>query len=118
MDALGTEGQSDEEEDYAELKGVRVPGYFVHPTPWRVASMTNALAIIDKYGHDNDLLSHNGAKALPRWRKDGAGSGRVAKGLPRALYDQEWLQKLSSVQQEQLQVNDDPFEWLDVVYKA
>ncbi|KAK7019443.1 hypothetical protein VNI00_018053 [Paramarasmius palmivorus] len=110
LDALGIDGQSDEETGVGELGGVAITVVNVYPTPWRAISATNSLRAIDAEVTRNKQ-GKRGAKPLHRMYPIGVEPPRPAPvRLKRALYASDFLAKLSPKDLVALEIDEEPFK--------
>lgn len=110
---LEEDGTSSDESEVDEQTGYI--SYCAHKMPWH-HNIDFEISMIDKLClHDKDLFSGKGSKPLPRmrsdWNKDSAQKTPV-KGLPRAVYDSEWIAKQSEWDKHGLGISKKPFEWM------
>lgn len=111
--ALGEEGTSSDESEVEEQTGQTF--YRVHKMPWR-RNIDFELLMIDKMGsQDPDLFSKKGSKPMPRSRsnrnKDSSRKWPPA-GLPKPLYNSEWIAEQSQRDLRRLAISKKPFEWM------
>ena len=104
---------SDESEVDDEL-GVII--YRPKVMPWR-PNVEKWMAIVDKQRIvDRDIYALKGAKPAPRSRnkKKGLSSRKPPAGLPRSLYDKEWLKTQTKSQVRKLFISREKFAWMKV----
>ena len=109
---LGEEGTSSDESEVDKQTGSII--YRVHKMPWR-RKVDFEISMIDNLRfRDKDLFSNKGSKPLPRLRSDrNQDSSREApKGLPRAVYNDDWIAKQSRLDKRRLGISKEPFEWM------
>jgi hypothetical protein len=112
---LGEDGTSSDESEVDEQTGSTI--YRVHKMPWR-RNVDFEISMIDKLRfHDKDLFSNKGSKPSPRLRSDrNQDSLRKTppKGLPKAVYNSEWVAKQSRKDKRKLEISKKPFEWMSL----
>jgi hypothetical protein len=110
---LGEEGTSSDESEVDEQTGHTL--YRVHKMPWR-RNIDFEISMIDKLRfHDKDLFPKKGSKPQPRSRSDrNQDSSRKTppKGLPKAVYNSEWLAKQSQRDKGRLEISKLRFGWM------
>jgi hypothetical protein len=111
--ALGEEGTSSDESEVDEQMGHTI--YHVHKMPWR-RNIDFELSMIDKLRfQDKDLFPNKGSKPLPRSRSNrnkDSSQKRPPVGLPKPLYNSEWIAKQSRRDLRALAISKSPFEWM------
>ena len=112
---LGEEGTSSDESDVDEQTGYTI--YRVHKMLWR-RNVNFEISMINKLRfQDKELFSNKGSKPLPRLRNDrNDDSSRETppKGLPRAVYNNDWIAKRSRLEKRRLEIPREPFEWMSL----
>lgn len=108
MGELDTAGMSSEEEDEIEDGGVPTKMYKVKVCEWRAPEIADYLRIIDSQTRKYDKQQPGTRRSLRVWVEEEPTS-RAPKGLPRCMYNDEWLKKLSPLDYEVLQVSEKPF---------
>jgi len=115
---LGEEGTSSDESDVDEQTGHTI--YRVHKMPWR-RNVDFEISMVDKMRfRDKDLFSNKGSKPSPRLRSDrNQDSSRKTppKGLPKAVYNNEWIAKQSRLEKRRLEISKEPFEWMTLGHR-
>ena len=111
---LGEEGMSSDESEVDEELGIFV--FRPKEMPWR-PNVEKVMAIIDKQRMvDRDIYSFKGSKPGPRSRnkKKGTSRRRPPAGLPRSLYDKDWLKTQTTSQVRRLHISKNKFVWMKV----
>ena len=111
---LGEDGMSSDESEVDDELGVLV--FRPKEMPWR-PDVEKVMAIIDKQRMvDRDIYSLKGAKPGPRSRnkKKGKSRRRPPAGLPRSLYDKDWLKTQTTTQVRRLYISKNKFVWMKV----
>ncbi|KAK6988359.1 hypothetical protein R3P38DRAFT_3291134 [Favolaschia claudopus] len=108
---LGVAGMSSEEEADVTVDGGKVRLYKIKLCLWREPSIANILGFVDA----QTLLrkaNQPGPKPAPRVRNAGHGPGvaPAPRGLPRSLYNNEWLKGQTPAFVETLQISKEAFE--------
>jgi hypothetical protein len=113
--ALGEDGTSSDESEVDEQTGYTI--YRVHKMPWR-RNIDFEVSMIDRLRfRDKDLFPNQGSKPSPRLRSDrNQDSLRKTppKGLPKAVYNSEWIAKQSQRDRRKLRISKEPFEWMSL----
>ncbi|KJA18369.1 hypothetical protein HYPSUDRAFT_57199 [Hypholoma sublateritium FD-334 SS-4] len=114
LEKLGKDGMSSEESEVEEgsARGV----YYVKKLPWRRSDTTKHVRFIDKQREiANGLYSRRGNAPVPRiinhTNKGGVSRRPAPPGRPRAIYEEEWLQKQHSADVAKLDISDEIFPW-------
>jgi hypothetical protein len=111
---LGEEGMSSDESEVDEELGIFV--FRPKEMPWR-PNVEKVMEIIDKQRMvDRDIYSFKGSKPGPRSRnkKKGTSRRRPPAGLPRSLYDKDWLKTQTMTQVRKLHISKNKFVWMRV----
>jgi hypothetical protein len=114
---LDKDGMSSDESEDEEKgpKSFRVE-FKVKNMPWR-RDITKELAIVDaERMTDRDVYHPQGSKPAPRVRlRDAPITSRHAPcGLPRSLYDDNWLEAQLPATQRELRIAKRDFEWVNI----
>jgi len=83
----------------------------------RINTDEKVMEIIDKQRMvDRDIYSFKGSKPGPRSRnkKKGTSRRRPPTGLPRSLYDKDWLKTQTMTQVRKLHISKNKFVWMRV----
>lgn len=110
---LGDCGMSSEESD---LENDIETVLRVKNMAWRRA-IERELDIVDRQRlADDDIFAPQGSKPMKRVRAAGNPTSSRAQvdGLPKALYNEQWLMGLTKVQVEKLSISDKKFKWIQV----
>lgn len=112
---LGQNGMSSEEERIQQLGSAVVPIYLVKLCLWRAAPVTKYMDMIDEGALS--LKTGKGARQTPRVRSQRrASSSNAPVGMPRKMYDEEWLAEQESKRPryvvEELRISKEVFEFL------
>lgn len=109
---LGVDGTSSDETETEDGRTI----YRAKPLPWR-RNIDMELVIIDGLRFSEpDLMSRRGSKPVRRVREGEEGRASLRRpliGLPRALYDEEWLK--GQVHAERLQFSSQPLQWVHIL---
>lgn len=111
---LGEDGTSSDESDIN--KQTCLPVCRVKQMDWR-QNVDYGLRLIDKQRWvDRDVGSGRGAKSMTRIREDGNGnsSRKAPKGLPRAVYNKDWVEALNSYEIWKLCILEEEFSWIRI----
>lgn len=111
LQQLGSEGTSSDSSSIEDFETI----YRVKALVWR-RSVGDYMDIIDRQRHlDEDIFSPQGSKPIKRVRAEGNGvsTRSPVKGLPRALYNDQWFQQNCS--RLTLNVSHDQFRWLNIL---
>ncbi|KAJ7613953.1 hypothetical protein FB45DRAFT_1036082 [Roridomyces roridus] len=110
---LGEQGMSSEDEDELEVDGIKIPVFIVKICIWREPRIVDYLRLVDaQTAQFKGVQRPRGPKPETRVRKPGNGNG-VAKapvGLPRSLYNEQWLAAASPSYLKELKVSKEAFE--------
>ncbi len=91
--------------------------FIVRLCVWRSVDVTEYLKIIDN--EDTNIQSSSqGPDARPRIHIAEAVSCLAPRGLPRALYSKEWLEKLSKHRIDELRISREAFDILSLVVEG
>ncbi|KAJ7665122.1 hypothetical protein DFH06DRAFT_1127483 [Mycena polygramma] len=117
---LGIHGMSSEEgKDHKFQVGrklVRQTVHFVRVCAWRPAEVADVMDLIDKAGEQ--ITTRKGHPARPRIRTTQISNTPAPVGLPRALYDAQWMEEgleMDSDFEEDLEVSEEGFRMMQVV---
>ena len=112
LQRLGTDGMSS---DDSEGGGLEETTYRVRKMPWRRAMESDLATIDNERLIDADLFSQRGSKPGKRIRRDSLTSNRSpVLGLPKSLYNREWLKEQTPTWRRQ-NVSKEDFAWVRVV---
>ncbi|KAJ7256863.1 hypothetical protein B0H12DRAFT_1070638 [Mycena haematopus] len=106
---LGEHGMSSEEEGEVEVDDAKVPVYKVKICVWREPRVVEYLRFVDA---QTALFKTNqrGPTPAPRLREGKApGSSTAPCGLPKTLYNSEWLKKATPTYLKELKVSKEAF---------
>jgi hypothetical protein len=106
---LGEHGMSSEEEDEGEIENAKIIIYKVKLCAWRNPSIVNYLKFVDAQT-TGYRKTQQGPKAAPRCKVDEHGVSAPPSGLPRSLYNQNWLETQSPSVLKKLRVSKEVFE--------
>ena len=115
LDMLSIEGMSDEEPGTETFGNRIIPVFRVKLCLWRAEAVSDYLRVIDSAGEDIRGRTR-GAKTTPRIKTDMPGTSGAPTGLPRKMYDKEWLEQQERdcpfYVEEELRVSEEAFELL------
>ena len=115
IETVPINGTSSDESKVDEQTGCTI--YCVHKMPWR-RNIDFEISTIDKLRFsDKDIFPNGGSKPLPRLRSNrNKDSLRKTppKGLPKAVYNSEWIAKQSQQDKRKLGISKKPFEWMSL----
>jgi hypothetical protein len=115
---LGVDGQSSDEDDMQVDEDTSISVFVVKECVWRSKHMTAYMKVIDKL-KENFLKGVGGANPTPRLRGYRQQSTIPVCGLPRTMYNAEWLAQKEKESPEWvkacLNVSDQEFELLEIV---
>ena len=108
LELLQADGMSEEEEMPMTVKGQKIKMFKIKLCVWREPTIANYLRLVDKQTQNFQDL-HNGTKSAPRDRSKDKGKRPAPMGLPKCLYDSEWLASRSPKQLKDLEVSEKVF---------
>jgi hypothetical protein len=111
---LGEDGMSSDESEVDDELGVII--YRPKEMEWR-PNVEKVMTIIDKQRMvDRDIYSFKGSKPGPRSRhkKKGTSRRKPPAGLPRSLYDKDWLKTQTKTKARKLHISKEKFVWMKV----
>ncbi|SJL14550.1 uncharacterized protein ARMOST_18013 [Armillaria ostoyae] len=118
LQMLGTNGMSSEEEVVEVIGGITETAYTVKVCIWRNGNVVEYLEDIDRassqFTGKGSHPAHRDRETVPRMNE----VVNAPRGLPRALYDPEWLAELDEYEQGDLRISKDAFELLEKVVEA
>ncbi|KAJ7193736.1 hypothetical protein GGX14DRAFT_588091 [Mycena pura] len=91
---LGPEGMSEEEEQTQMVEGTRVTTYKIKLCVWREPTVADYMRGVDMQTKQFQQI-HGGRAPAPRIRVQEVGTSKPPKGLPKCLYNSEWLGTLT-----------------------
>jgi hypothetical protein len=91
LEYLSTSGMSSEEEGSRKIDNRTVPVFLVRLCMWRADEVSNYLSWIDDATNSPAICGTRSSRALPRIRMEVGGKLSMPVGLPKKLYNQEWL---------------------------
>ncbi|KAJ7648910.1 hypothetical protein B0H17DRAFT_1147866 [Mycena rosella] len=108
VEHLGEQGMSSEEEDEVEVDGAKVLIYKVKLCLWREPRVVEYLRFVDA---QTALFKKNkrGPVAASRIRSGAPGSSKAPCGLPKSLYNGQWLKKATPSYLKELKVSKEAF---------
>ncbi|KAJ7176582.1 hypothetical protein C8R46DRAFT_1029901 [Mycena filopes] len=105
---LGVPGMSSEDEDEVEVEDTKVHIFRVKLCIWREPAVVELLRFVDAQAAV--FREHQrGPEAATRIRGRDHGSGKVPRGLPRSLYNPEWLETQSAAYIKELKISKEVF---------
>ncbi|KAJ6471838.1 hypothetical protein C8R47DRAFT_1222096 [Mycena vitilis] len=108
---LTEQGMSSEEEDEIEVEGSKVLVYRVKLCVWREPRVADYLRLVD--AQTAVFRKHQaGPEPAPRLKSHVRGSSNAPCGLPKSLYNAEWLKKVPPAYLKELNVSKEAFELL------
>ncbi|KAJ7878717.1 hypothetical protein B0H13DRAFT_1892522 [Mycena leptocephala] len=108
---LGTIGMSSEEEDEVELEGEPTKIYRVKICIWRNPDIVDYMRFIDvQRDLEAKQVGNPGPNKTRRKYSQDIGMSRAPTGLPRCIYNNDWLEELLPLEYEGLQVSKEAFE--------
>ena len=117
LELLDIDGMLDEKETIRNLDNQVVTMYLVMTCPWRADEITQYLKLIDQTAQNPALQNSRGSRLAPRFPSRTPGA-TFKKGLPRVMYNAEWLlnQKAGwpDFEKDVLDVSDESYEFLVV----
>ncbi|KAJ6459694.1 hypothetical protein DFH09DRAFT_1348902 [Mycena vulgaris] len=109
IELLGEQGMSSEEEDEIEVDDAKVLVFKVKLCIWREPRVVEYLRFVD--AQTALFKKHQqGPAPAPRIRTRAAGSSKVPRGLPKSLYNNEWLKNAKPGYLNELKVSKEVFE--------
>ncbi|KAJ6586085.1 hypothetical protein B0H19DRAFT_1322045 [Mycena capillaripes] len=110
LNLLDLGGMSSEDGGVRDMGGITTNVFIVKLCVWRASTVTDYLRIIDETGSKLKPRS----KAFPRVREINGPQGTSVppKGLPRKMYDANWLSKMQADYIEELEISEDAFEFM------
>ncbi|KAJ7642980.1 hypothetical protein DFH06DRAFT_1136958 [Mycena polygramma] len=106
---LTEQGMSSEEEDEIEVEGSKVLVYRVKLCVWREPRVADYLRLVD--AQTAVFRKHQaGPEPAPRLKSHVRGSSKAPCGLPKSLYNAEWLKKVTPAYLKELNVSKEAFE--------
>ncbi|CAK5266922.1 unnamed protein product [Mycena citricolor] len=108
LDLLGPSGMSEEEETHSIEKGAKIKVYKIKLCVWREPAIVDYMRMVDAQTMRFQAL-HNGTKPAPCVRAQMHGDRPPPKGLPKCLYNPEWLESLSPREVRALKVSKNAF---------
>ncbi|KAJ7604972.1 hypothetical protein FB45DRAFT_1042883 [Roridomyces roridus] len=115
LEWLGEGGMSSEEEAEMSFSGTKVTVFKIKLCIWREPQVADYLSLIDAQTEKNKKKQRNrGPKAAPRmWRpENGYGTAYAPIGLPKSLYNSEWLKAATPALLRELNVSKEAFQLL------
>ncbi|KAK0431487.1 hypothetical protein EV421DRAFT_1743089 [Armillaria borealis] len=117
LDLLGVHGMSPEESGVHTIDNKLRRIFIIRLYVWRSVEVTEYLKIIDN--EDTNMRSSSqGPDVHPRIPIAEAVSYPAPRGLPRALYSKEWLEKLSKHRIDELRISKEAFDILSLVVEG
>jgi hypothetical protein len=113
VETLGVDGMSSEESDDESGMEIR---FHVKRLPWR-RDLTKELGLIDEVRmRQEGIFGRQGSKPVKRIRENvrRVSTRRAARSLPKALYNQEWLEAQPFPQYSPGFTETD-FKWFDII---
>lgn len=114
LEKLSIGGMSSEEATVDNVGGITLTVFEVKLCEWRAPEIDNMLSIIDKAGET--VMSCRGSKAAPRVKSKKPGASGPQVGLPRNLYNRQWLDKMEKERplyvRDELRVSEEAFDLL------
>jgi hypothetical protein len=114
LEKLSIGGMSSEEATVDKVGGITLTVFEVKLCEWRAPEIDGMLSIIDKAGET--VMSSRGSKAAPRVKSKKSGASGPRIGLPRKMYNQQWLEKMERERplyvQDELRVSEEAFDLL------
>ncbi|KAK0224272.1 hypothetical protein IW262DRAFT_1459336 [Armillaria fumosa] len=113
VEYLGPGGMSSEETEVRQIGGRVETIYLIKVCLWRHEDITQHMMEIDDYGRS---VIKRWDKHLPQERENGPRFDeevRMPAGLPRSLYDPDWLESLEEDDREEMAVSEEVFELLE-----
>ncbi|KAF8184618.1 hypothetical protein K438DRAFT_1766304 [Mycena galopus ATCC 62051] len=107
VEHLDIDGMSSEDPEVAVLEGKPINVYRVRLCSWRAQPITEYLRMIDDAGQQSQKTN-----AGPRIRNGGEGRRAPPKGLPRKMYDEQWLAAQHPSYIEELEISQEAFQFL------
>ncbi|KAJ6606242.1 hypothetical protein DFH09DRAFT_1299506 [Mycena vulgaris] len=109
IEHLGEQGMSSEEEDEVEVDDTKVLIYRVKLCVWREPRVVEYFRFVDA---QTALFRKNqrGPTPASRIRSGVPGSSKAPCGLPKSLYNPEWLKKVTPTYLKQLKVSKEAFK--------
>ncbi|KAF8146426.1 hypothetical protein K438DRAFT_1990787 [Mycena galopus ATCC 62051] len=105
IEHLGEQGMSSEEEDEVEVNDTKIVIYRVKLCIWREPRVVEYLRFVD--AQTALFKKHQrGPIAAPRSRSGAPGSSKAPCGLPKSLYNGEWLKKATPTYLKELKTID------------
>jgi hypothetical protein len=102
---------SSEEEDEVELEGEPTKIYQVKICIWRNPDIIDYMRFIDvQRDLDAKQVGNPGPNKTQRKYLQDIGTSRAPTGLPRCIYNNDWLEELLPLEYEDLQVSKEAFE--------
>ncbi|KAJ6569320.1 hypothetical protein B0H19DRAFT_1066076 [Mycena capillaripes] len=109
LEHLGEQGMSSEEEDEVEVDDAKVVIYKVKLCIWREPELVKYFRFVD--AQTALFKKHQrGPTPASRIRSGAPGSAKAPRGLPKSLYNPEWLKKLTPACRKELKVSKEAFE--------
>ncbi|KAJ7711644.1 hypothetical protein B0H16DRAFT_1744989 [Mycena metata] len=109
VELLGEQGMSSEKEDELEVDDAKVLVFKVKICIWREPRVVEYLRFVDA---QTALFKKHQAGPIPapRIRTRAVGSSKVPRGLPKSLYNSEWLKNATPAYLNELKVSKEVFE--------
>jgi len=116
LEKLSIGGMSSEECDTETVGDRTITAYRVKLCIWRANEISGYLKIIDKAGEYPGMHSTRGAKTALRVQSMSHGKSDAQPGLPRKMYNLEWLGEQERIRpyyvQDELRVSEEAFDLL------
>jgi hypothetical protein len=116
LNKLSIGGMSSEEGGTEKLGDRTLSVYRVKLCLWRAGEINDYLRIIDNAGELPGIGATRGAKSTPRVKTQTLGQSDAPAGLPRKLYNPEWLKKEETERpfyvEDDLRVSEEAFDLL------
>ena len=116
LNKLSIGGMSSEEAGTEKLGDRTLSVYRVKLCLWRAEEIGDYLRIVDNAGNVPGLGATKGAKSAPRVKTTTSGQSGAPAGLPRKMYDPEWLKKEEKERpfyvEDDLRVSEEAFDLL------
>jgi hypothetical protein len=113
---LSVGGMSSEEADTEKMGNRTVSVFRVKLCLWRAEEIADYLRIIDNVGEGPGLAGTRGSKSTPRVKTMTPSQSGVPIGLPRKMYNPQWLEAQEKERpfyvQDELRVSEEAFELL------